>query len=303
MSAPSDSGIVAAHGGVPELGDALRTLIHEVETPLLAATLISRFPPECTGRASFRLQFRGPRLLKGLQCETPAAATRIETLLALFPAEHFPKVIARRGEALLLEWKPGIARGRRHCGKALLWECGQLQAAIHRLPIPAHAPVPLSRRSAAWEPWLEDHCRQLVAAQALSTDEGHVAMHLAQRHAPADVHRAVGHGDLCCENIVSDAPGRFYVIDNETVAVDACEYDLARTWYRWPMTIWQRAAYRDGYGQRPALWSFDAHLLHFAIVVLAESAAYRQRVHPASAHVPLGRLRALLARPSAQGRD
>lgn len=295
MRARADSGSVPPDRWSAELGRDLGTLIQEVETPLIAATLISRFPPIHTGRASFRLQFSGPRLLKGLRCELPTGPARIEALLALLPAEHFPRLVARRGEALLIDWMPGAALRPRDCTTALLRQCGHLQAAIHLLPIPEHAPVPLSRRSADWEQWLAEHLRQLVSAQALTSREARSVMRLAQRHAPASTHLVVCHGDFCAENIVKDSAGRFYVVDNETVAVDACEYDLARTWYRWPMTNPQRAAYLEGYGQGPSMSSFHAHIVHFAVVVLAESAAYRLRVHAPTARVPLRRLHSVLS--------
>jgi hypothetical protein len=36
--------------------------------------------------------------------------------------------------------------------------------------------------------------------------------------------------------------GRLRVVDNEALSVGACDYDLARTWHRWPMTDLQAGA-------------------------------------------------------------
>jgi Ser/Thr protein kinase RdoA (MazF antagonist) len=238
-------------------------------------------------------------VLKGIRCERPTGPGRIEALLTLLPAKHFPKLVALRGAALLTDWIPGVPLQPQEWTPTLLRECGQLQAAMHRVPVPLQPSVPLRRRSPAWEQLLDEYLRRLVSAQALTADEGHAVRQVVERHAPARTHLAVCHGDFCAENIVKDGAGHFYVVDNETVAVDACEYDLARTWYRWPMTSAQRAAYQDGYGQSPMMQSFTAHLPHFASVVLAESAAYRLTVHPSSAHIPLERLRTLLSEAGA----
>jgi aminoglycoside phosphotransferase len=281
---------------IPELRPDLWRLIQGLETPLVAATLISRLPAIHTGRASYRLQLSGRRFLKGRCCESAAAAARIEALMALLPAGHFPRLLARRGEALLIEWIAGARLRPSDCTTALLRECGELQAAIHRLPVPKRARVSLSRRSPAWQEQLEQELRQLVSAEELTAGEAGAVLRLAERHAPALPCLAVCHGDLCAENIVKGAADRFYVVDNETVAVDACEYDLARTWYRWPMTDRQHAVYLEGYGQGAPRWSFAEHFLHFAVVVLVESAAYRLRVHAPRASVPLGRLRGVLSR-------
>ena len=199
-------------------------MIRELDLPLTAATLISQLPPIRTGRASFCLQLAGGRLLKGLRCELPHDAARVETLLRLLPAQCFPRPLARRGKALLLDWMPGVALGNDDCTTTLLRGCGRLQAAIHRLPIPERAPVPLGRRSSAWEIWLDEHLRQLVAADAVAAEEAVSLLRVAERSVPASTHLAICHGDFCAENIVRDAEGRFYVADNETLAVDACEY-------------------------------------------------------------------------------
>ena len=78
-------------------------------------------------------------------------------------------------------------------------------------------------------------------------------------------------------------------------AIDSPEYDLARTWYRWPMTAAQQQAYADGYGAHEHVARFAAHFLHWVLIVLVESAAYRARVGAATVRVPLQRLAYLLS--------
>jgi hypothetical protein len=84
------------------------------------------------------------------------------------------------------------------------------------------------------------------------------------------------------------------VVDNEGLTLDSHEFDLARTWYRWPMTPTQQRAYAEGYGAHDHSARFADHFLHWALVAVLDSAAYRVRANAASARVPLARLTELL---------
>jgi thiamine kinase-like enzyme len=71
---------------------------------------------------------------------------------------------------------------------------------------------------------------------------------LATAHAPAgDTAAGVIHRDLCPENMVRQPSGALCVIDVESAGIGARAYDLARTWYRWPMTPEHRAALFTAY--------------------------------------------------------
>ena len=53
---------------------------------------------------------------------------------------------------------------------------------------------------------------------------------------PIAAARGPVHGDLCAENLVLASDGRVISIDNERVRIDFLDFDLARTWTRWPMS-------------------------------------------------------------------
>ena len=106
----------------------------------------------------------------------------------------------------------------------------------------------------------------------------------------------VVHGDICPENMVIDGHDNLRVIDNDSIAQRAREFDLARLWYRWPMTIDQREAFDDGYGLSDVLACYREHFLHWAIVVLVGAADFRSRYELSDASVPLRRLREILVR-------
>jgi hypothetical protein len=60
------------------------------------------------------------------------------------------------------------------------------------------------------------------------------------------------------------------------------------------MTAMQQRAYAEGYGAHDHSARFATHFLHWALMAVLDSAAYRVRAHAASAHVPLDRLTELL---------
>ena len=135
---------------------------------------------------------------------------------------------------------------------------------------------------------------ELVAGGVLGADEMSAALEIAHRHAPSACTIGFIFGDFCAENAIVRDSGEICFIDHDTLSVDACEYDLARTWYRWPMTPAQRAVYLAGYGEQRALEPFLAHFPYWAIVVLIGAARFRLSRHTAGTAEPLRRLRALV---------
>ena len=141
---------------------------------------------------------------------------------------------------------------------------------------------------------LERDIRALVQHGALDGLEGAQFIDLAESHAPHTFAVGLVHGDFCAENMVLRAPGNVYVIDSEKLSIDAYDYDLARTWYRWPMTAAQREAYYDGYNRYRSSADFLRHFCYWAIVVFANSAAFRLRAGTGDAGLPIRQLQTLL---------
>lgn len=281
-----------ARDGTPpqtQLGNDLWTLAASGDSSLATVTVLSR--PGADGRCTFRLGFADGRTLKGRRCEGENHAERVERLCAYLDRRYFPRVLKRHASALLEEW---IVGGPLAGEPEVFRRGGAILAGIHSTKLPEN----LRAGALSWVegsgPRLCDGLDELVTLKALRAEEAVSARELAGANAPSGLVPGLVHGDLCAENMLIDAEGRMHVVDNESVAVHAPEYDLARTWYRWPMTAAQRAAYEDGYGRSEARTRFDAHFTFWAIVVLVESAAFRLRVGASDPEVPLGRLRPLL---------
>lgn len=275
------------------LGPDLSALVEDVGVPLVAAALVTTIASARVDRACFRLTFADGTVLKGRRVETVAGAERLAALTALLDARHFPRVIARRGRAILTPWIPGRAFAAGRPATALVRRCGALHREIHRCRIDAEVKQ-LRRRSADWEPRLDTWLADLVTASALDAASARAVHRLVTHHAPPASHSGLCHGDFCGENMVEDEAGDIQVVDNDSLAVDEYEYDLARTWYRWPMSPAAQRAYVDGYGRSEDGIRFAEHFLHWALTVVIESSAFRVRLQRPLARGALARLHALL---------
>jgi hypothetical protein len=261
---------------------------------LVAATPIGTLASHGPGRAAFRLRFDDGRVLKGRRVDHESTAARVSRLSPLLDPRHFPRVLAHRGVALLSEWAEGVPGAAGESSTELCRRAGVLLGALHRTPVPAEDVRQGQERWSRWPDRLQRDLDRLVARRAVDPATGALAMAAAKAAAPAGIAFGLVHGDLCLENIVCHE-GEIRVVDTEDLRVYACDYDLARTWYRWPMTAPERQAFYDGYHEHRDSRGFLDHFAHWAVIVLVESAAFRLRACTGDPDQPLGRLRALLA--------
>jgi glycosyltransferase involved in cell wall biosynthesis len=276
------------------LGPDLRNLVEAQEGRLVTATSIGTLPSRLLERAAFRLVFDDGRILKGRKLADESSATRVERLSSRLDARYFPRIVGRRGAALLSEWAEGVPGVAAEDSLALCRQAGALQGALHRTPVLAEDRHRAREHWTQWPSRLQRVLRELVARAALDSVTAARAMAAAASSAPADVEVGLVHGDLCLENVVLDG-GDIRVVDTEDLRIYACDHDLARTWYRWPMASRERQAYWDGYRLHRSPREFLEHLIHWAAVVLVESAWFRVRTGAGDAGQPLAQLRAFLA--------
>jgi len=284
-----------------QLGKDLWTLIEGLNSPLVEATALTSLPSLWHVRASFRLQFADRRILKGRRFQTDDEAERVEYLSRFLDPRYFPKVFARCRRALLIEWVEGEPLTPAQCQAELLRRCGALQGMLHTKPLPDEAYTRYQPAAHDWQSRLERSIHDVVKYEAFTREEGKRLFDLALAYAPGADAMGIGHGDFCAENMVFRAPGSFSVIDNEALSIDACDHDLARTWYRWPMSPDQREAYYDGYNQYRSSADFIRDLLYWVIIVLVDSAAFRLRAGTRDALIPIRQLRTLLGNDMQSG--
>jgi Ser/Thr protein kinase RdoA (MazF antagonist) len=276
-------------------GPSLESLIRQQPARLDDAVAISPLASAESRRAAFRLQFCDGRVLKGRYLET---AQQGETVWRL-SNEHLhsapvARIVAWRSEALLEEWLPGLSMAADCNGPEILRAAGALLGRLHRTAV--RDPHP--RR--ALEPrWIDESldADRLVAAGRLDPAAACEAASMARQSAPAIAEWGFCHGDFCAENLLIVPELGLHVVDNETICELWQDYDLARTWYRWPMDTLAFGAFLDGYRLHRAADEFLAHFAFWTIAVLLRSAVFRLR-NGVSPELPIQRLLALLQAPS-----
>jgi aminoglycoside phosphotransferase (APT) family kinase protein len=275
------------------LGDDLAALVAQVGGRLCEVTPVSRRGPS-NDATVFRLRFADGQVCKGSHLNSDEHAARVAMLSAALGAGA-PDLLGCRGAALLCEWVEGSTLTAEADDESLLRACGAWQARVHCLQ-PGDGGVAV-HRLANRRRRLTSELAELGASGLLDGAELAALADLVARHAPAQSEAGIILGDLCPENLVRRPSGELCLIDVETIDLAPVDYDLGRTWYRWPMTASQRAMFLDGYRQHRDPAPFLTHRPFWLLAALASGAAFRQLQRAAEVGVPLAGLRALARRP------
>jgi len=267
--------------------DDLDTLLRARPSPVVACDPIGTQAAARPRRRTFRVRCADGTLWKARRLGSPAAAARVEAIVGRLDPARFPRVVARRGAALLEEWVAGESLAAAAPEAAHLRWAGETLAAVHGAPPPpgARAARPRLGADLAW----------LVQAGALGAAEAEALRARAGAAPPAG--RAILHRDLCPENVVADPAGRLVAVDNDAVRVGAPAEDLARTLYRWPMRPAEEALFLGAYEAAGGdAGPFRAARAWWTVAVLAHAARVRRARGYAGAGETLARLRAEAAR-------
>ena len=277
-----------------QLGDDLLVLLRTFNAPLTEVAPLSGVGYPGYQPSAFRLRFADGRILKARRFGNTKRAATVEHVSQHLDHQGFPKVLARSGSALLMEWIEGQPLNLAEYGPGLLRACGALQGFMHSVPVPPDSPYRPHDTIQDWHSRLQHGLGELAEAQVLEKHEARRAFDAAMRYAPSSYAVGFVHRDFCAENLVLRRSGQVCAIDNEALAVDPYDYDLGRTWYRWPMNPLEREAYLKGYDGYRSSRDFLVHFPYWGIAALAGAAAFRLHKHVDAASVPIMRLRALL---------
>jgi hypothetical protein len=248
-------------------------------------TLLTTFGGGSTRRAAYRVDLEGGRTLKVRSFLDEARAADNARLRAGFSVGAFAPVLFLHGRIAVEQWIEGAALPPEEGAESVLGAAASLLAALHReAPLPDVKSAPLREEALLGLGVLARE--RLVGERTL----GILRDALLARD-PGTARAGIVHGDFCAENIVVAADGALHVVDNEDIALGPLDYDLGRTWYRWPLAEPSFARFLEVYerhAHRPAMG-----LAFWKIVAAVRGAIVRLRHHPEGLPFALDRLRRL----------
>ncbi len=280
---------------VRTLGPDLAELIAARGVAVASARDVTTLPAARRVACAFRVELMDGTRLKARVMPTAARAREVAVLLAS-GGEWFPEVLGVRDRALLLEWVEGDVLTDPQ--PATLRRCGAVLGGGHAHPIPAE--LDAEARAALCEPdafqaRLEQQAGALHRAGVLAAEVLRAAVDHAARRGDADTSIGLAHGDLCAENLVWHPTRGPVSIDNGNLAVGHLDYDLARTFYRWPLRAAERAAFLEGYATRRSPATFLREERFWMICAIVVGATVQQAFGGHELAATLERLRAWVA--------
>jgi len=117
---------------------------------------------------------------------------------------------------------------------------------------------------------------------------------LLNKYSPKTFDMGLVHGDYCPENIVIKDNEDICIIDNENLSIDCLDYDLARTFYRWSMDVYQKNAFLKGYELYRSAKNYNSHCYFWDLRVLTKSILHRTRAISQSVSIPINKLKSII---------
>ncbi len=240
-----------------------------------SVSAITTLPSTAANRASFRVTLADGGSAKAVLVESADRAGAIAQILDLLRHRHFARVLARHGRALVTEWIDGTPLVA--ASHAVLEDCGAILGSIHAVRLPPGLPLESCRYGEASSTIGRAKLDEVVQAGALDAATARAALQMAEKAAPRSAETGFVHRDFCPDNLVVDRRGLVHVVDNESLSCDALDYDLARWWYRWPLSTAERDSFLKGYSRYRSPSAFRRHFAFWMVHALVDSALFRLR--------------------------
>jgi hypothetical protein len=279
-----------------QLGPELDALVARLQAALIEVLPITGLAAPGSNRATFRLTFADGRVLKGRRLDAAADASRINAIVGALARPELPRVVAWGGTALLEEWIEGEPLAAVIPDLSFVEQCGRILGAIHATPFDATwgkasgAGPAQADRVEVYRSHVEWTIGELLRDGVLSAAVAVELRAIVRDHVPRDASTGFVHGDFCGENIVRRADGEPSVVDSGSLGIGAHDFDLARTWYRWPLPDAHWRAFGVGYRTSRAMERYMTHFPFWCVTVLTDAALFRYRARTAGWRIPLRRL-------------
>lgn len=268
----------------------LRSLIHKLGLRIVDVQPITTLKSTMADRGTYRLRCDDGRTIKGRVLRQSGKAERMGQVLQHMDQRGFSRVLAYEDRAMLEEWIDGTCLAGFPTTQELMIQAGVMLSNVHTTPVPCGCES-VTRPDLGER--LSTTLEQLAESGLLSRVERDGLRKKAMNCCPNVVDAGFVHRDFCAENLVLHN-SELYSVDNVNMRIGPLDEDLARTWYRWPMTEQQWNAFLAGYGERRNPRNFLQNALYWTIVVLIGSALFRLRIQAPEAAVPVSQLSDIL---------
>jgi len=198
-------------------------------------TPIGGYPRWRRGRVTYRVDLARGGVVKVRRVTRPRTSLGAALLLRALEDPDLAAPLFAAGRVTIEQWVDGVSVGTHRPAAAHVDGAADLLGRLH-----ARTALPDRRfhRVGSTEPLRTKTLRRLDAlrdARLLSSGEARRLIAALDAGLPDRAGRGPVHGDLCAENLVVAPGGRVVSIDNERIRIDFLNYDLGRTWVRWPM--------------------------------------------------------------------
>jgi hypothetical protein len=281
---------------VAQVGPEAAALLERLGAAVAHVERITALPDRTTGRGTFRVVLADGRRLKVRRLTRASKGARFARLVAELDSPHLPPVLALEGRVCVEPWVDGTALSALGVSLRHLRDAADILGSLHATERLGSRRVRGPRSTRALLHRTASRLAQLGDSGELAPREVAALTRAAARGAPAHALAGVAHTDFCAENLVEDAHGRLVVVDNEGLRLDFLDYDLARTWYRWPMEPAHWSAFLARYARwRPP--ADEASASFWRVAALAKSVQLRVARGTGREGTPIERLRELAAGP------
>ena len=196
---------------------------------------------------SFRVETQDHGVVKVRLMRGPHRAERASAFASGLADRRVPAPIGCVGAATVERWVDGADLASLSLRRDHVTAAADLLATLHRFSglhpderLPrTRAVTSVGRRAAA-------HLRELATAGRITSYERD-SLQAILDDLPAASAWGLTHNDFCASNLVLEPGGSLVSIDNEHLVRGFLEYDVARVWYRWPMSTAMAETFERAY--------------------------------------------------------
>lgn len=233
----------------PRVRAALLAALWELRIePCAVAPVVS--DPPWRPPSAYRVVAADGRAVKVRISQDARLAARNALLAAHLDDPAVAAPIARVGRVTVERWVEGQPLSEMRLFGRHVDDAGALLGRIHGFPGLPGERLPQQRRIGGVIEKVDRHVAELVDDGLLTRLEAAHLRRIVAGALPSTSAWGLVHSDICPQNLVVRPDGTVVSIDNERLGRGFFEADLARTWYRWPMSArtWIRfeGSYRAG---------------------------------------------------------